>query len=152
LSPFYLFQVFSVTLWCIELYFYYAGVIFLASFISIIVTLKEMRDNYRKMREMSAYQSEEAVFRGAGEHISIVDNALRLQEGIKLFRSMVSSVDLVPGDLIEVRDNWTLPCDCILLNGSCIVNESMLTGESIPIVKTPLAYNDTVYNSLEDGK
>lgn len=55
LSPFYLFQVFSITLWCIELYYYYAGVIFLASFISIVVTLKEMRDNYHKMREMSAY-------------------------------------------------------------------------------------------------
>ena len=64
----------------------------------------------------------------------------------------MSSIELVPGDLIEVRDNWTVPCDCILINGSSIINESMLTGESIPIVKTPLSYTDAVYNSLEDGK
>lgn len=47
-----------------------------------------------------------------------------------------NSNEIVPGDLIEVQNDWTVPCDCILLNGSAIVNESMLTSESIPIIKT----------------
>lgn len=37
---------------------------------------------------------------------------------------------LVPGDVILVpSDGCFLPCDAILLAGTCIVNESMLTGE-----------------------
>jgi cation-transporting ATPase 13A2 len=31
-----------------------------------------------------------------------------------------------------------MTCDAVLLNGVCVLNESMLTGESVPVVKTPL--------------
>ena len=46
---------------------------------------------------------------------------------------------LVPGDVILIPETTsTMPCDAVLLNGTCIVNESMLTGESVPVIKTPL--------------
>lgn len=54
---------------------------------------------------------------------------------------IISSESLVPGDLISLQLNsdstieTVVPCDCILLAGSCIVNEAMLTGESIPHLK-----------------
>lgn len=43
----------------------------------------------------------------------------------------MSSADLVPGDCISLpADGMLVPCDAALLTGECMVNESMLTGES----------------------
>lgn len=50
----------------------------------------------------------------------------------------MDSAQLVPGDIIEIPERASLPCDLILLSGSCIVNEAMLTGESIPVMKASL--------------
>lgn len=45
---------------------------------------------------------------------------------------------LVPGDIILLpADGGIMACDAVLLSGSCIVDESMLTGESVPVTKTP---------------
>jgi P-type E1-E2 ATPase len=42
----------------------------------------------------------------------------------------VHSDMLVPGDVIEVpRRGCVMQCDAVLINGNCIVNESMLTGK-----------------------
>lgn len=42
----------------------------------------------------------------------------------------ILSTDLVPGDLMVIPSNGTImPCDAVLVAGTCIVNESMLTGE-----------------------
>lgn len=42
----------------------------------------------------------------------------------------VPSTDLVPGDVLLVpAHGCTMPCDAVLLEGNCIVNESMLTGK-----------------------
>ena len=52
----------------------------------------------------------------------------------------VSSVDLLPGDLISLKrtpgaETTLVPADCLLLRGSAVVNESTLTGESVPQMK-----------------
>lgn len=51
---------------------------------------------------------------------------------------IISSVDLVPGDLIDIQDLHTVPCDALVISGDCILNESMLTGESVPVSKVPV--------------
>lgn len=47
---------------------------------------------------------------------------------------------LVPGDVVHIpAHGCLLHYDAALLSGTCIVNESMLTGESVPVTKTQLS-------------
>lgn len=65
----------------------------------------------------------------------------------------ISSSELVPGDVIVVPDNSLMPCDMVLLTGSCIVNESMLTGESVPVIKNSVSPVNYVYDpSIDSAK
>ncbi len=66
---------------------------------------------------------------------------VRVSRGNGIFEE-VPSEKLVPGDIIEIPSNQEtmMSCDAVLLNATCIVNESMLTGESVPVVKTPLPH------------
>lgn len=52
----------------------------------------------------------------------------------------ISSTQLVPGDTISLVSPSlnTVPADILLLSGDAIVNESMLTGESVPVSKVPV--------------
>ena len=43
----------------------------------------------------------------------------------------------MPGDVVflSTSGGFMMECDAVLVEGTCVVNESMLTGESIPITK-----------------
>ncbi|CAD8092827.1 unnamed protein product [Paramecium sonneborni] len=151
LTPFYLFQIFSVCLWTIEKYYQYAIVIFLTSVISILVQFRETRQNFQKLRKMTSQDQIDYIFRGKND-IKIQNKFIIVDKSIVNNKQKLSSKEIVPGDLIEVRDDWIVPCDCILLNGSCIINESMLTGESIPIIKNPIQLNKLIYSPNNDCK
>jgi len=65
----------------------------------------------------------------------------------------VNSSELLPGDVVELPSGKVLPCDLILLTGGAIVNEAMLTGESIPVMKSNLTYNSQeVYSETQTAK
>ncbi|KDN71000.1 putative ATPase [Colletotrichum sublineola] len=126
--PFYVFQIASLILWSLDEYYYYAVAIFVMSFASIATTLIETRATMKRLREISRFECDVRVLRNG-------------------FWRYVSSSELVPGDVYEVSDpNLTqFPSDGLLLSGDCIVNESMLTGESVPVSKVS-ASDETMYN------
>ena len=51
----------------------------------------------------------------------------------------INSKNLVPGDVFTLKEGQNIPWDAILLNGESIMNEAMLTGESLPAVKEPIS-------------
>jgi cation-transporting ATPase 13A3/4/5 len=118
--PFYVFQIASLLLWSVDEYYYYAACIFIISVVSITTTLIETKQTMKRLRDIARFESDIRVLRSG-------------------FWRYVESSELVPGDIYEVTDPnlAQFPCDSLLLSGDCIVNESMLTGESVPVSKTP---------------
>ena len=53
----------------------------------------------------------------------------------------IQSDELLPGDVVSLarhqqhKEGTTVPADLLLLRGTCIVNEAMLSGESTPLLK-----------------
>jgi cation-transporting ATPase 13A1 len=50
----------------------------------------------------------------------------------------VQTTDLLPGDVVSVvrqTSETSVPADILLVRGTCIVNEAMLSGESTPLLK-----------------
>lgn len=43
------------------------------------------------------------------------------------------AADLVPGDIVEISLGDVVPADVILVSGSLLADQSMLTGESVPV-------------------
>ncbi|XP_071944606.1 polyamine-transporting ATPase 13A3-like [Antedon mediterranea] len=121
LNPFYMFQVFSCGLWFVEHYIFYAVCIIVISAVSLTISLYETHKQAVTLRDMVAHTSKVKILKSNG---SVCE---------------VDSQELVPGDLLIIPSNGCMmSCDAVLVSGNCIVNESMLTGESVPVTKTPL--------------
>ncbi|NXT84419.1 AT132 ATPase, partial [Zapornia atra] len=136
LNPFYIFQVFSIVLWVCDAYYYSAACIFLISTVSL---------------GLSLYETRKEADRGG---MMCLSTATLLLSSSFPEEMVVSSADLVPGDCFSLpADGMLVPCDAALLSGECMVNESMLTGESVPVMKTPLPASSqaagTVYSPEE---
>ncbi|KAG0173481.1 hypothetical protein DFQ30_007833 [Apophysomyces sp. BC1015] len=133
-SFFYIYQ--FTALW---LFYYFAywqvgiadtAVILVSAFVKVIVRLKsEIR--IKKMAEFT--------------------------DAVKIMRDgewkVLCTADLVPGDVFEVAEGKTTPCDAVVLSGNIVADESSLTGEPLPIRKFPLRREDnTTYDRMGAGK
>ncbi|CAH0549264.1 unnamed protein product [Brassicogethes aeneus] len=133
LTPFYIFQVFSLIVWFCEYYYYYTIAIIIMSVFGISTSIIQTRKNQKNLKGTVHSSDKAVVCRGNG-----------------LYQDIPTTY-LVPGDVIVIPKNGCeMQCDAILLNGSCVVNESMLTGESVPVTKNSLPKNNTPYNVKED--
>ena len=133
-DPFYLFQLYSVILWILTDYYLYSVIVIILTLASLFISIKETYSNLKKIEELSKY--------------SCPVNIYRKDSNGNLSIQKLSSLELVPGDLFEVPDEGiSLPCDSFLVKGSVVLNESMLTGESTPIIKTCLENTDEIFDS-----
>jgi cation-transporting ATPase 13A3/4/5 len=130
LNPFYIFTFAACGLWGYDDYMVYAIVIGVISVLGIAGTVWQAKASEIRLRKISRYELDVPVLRA-----SSTSSEPQWQT--------MSSKDLVPGDIIGVQGfaSKALPADMILLEGSCIANESMLTGESVPSGKVPVDAN-----------
>jgi len=135
LAPFFVFQVFCVGLWLLDDYWYYALFTLVMLFFFEMTVVRSRLRTVAKLRGMIKGACRVDVYRN-GHWIS------------------VESTELVPGDVCNVRtgsnneSGLILPCDLLLLTGSCVVNESMLTGESVPQLKEGVSDRDAHLSML----
>ncbi|XP_042231974.1 polyamine-transporting ATPase 13A3-like isoform X3 [Homarus americanus] len=131
LNPFYVFQIASITLWSFDNYVLYATCIFLVSCLSIIVSLHETRKQSQSVHDMveASNTSNISILRATPEETTV--------------EVEVNATELVPGDVVVLPSTGcSMPCDAVLISGNAIVNESMLTGESVPVTKTPITLSE----------
>ncbi|MBR7006397.1 MAG: heavy metal translocating P-type ATPase [Candidatus Methanomethylophilaceae archaeon] len=73
------------------------------------------------------------------------DEATVIRDGSE---ARIKASELAPGDVMVVRPGERVPADGVVVSGESSVNESMLTGESMPVDKRP---GDTVYGATVNG-
>ena len=85
----------------------------------------------RYLESVAIYQSGEAV-----------RSLLRLQPKTALVlrggvETEIDASQIVTGDTVVLRPGERVPADGVIMDGACLVDESLLTGESVPVEKNP---------------
>ena len=136
---FFAFQIYSIVLWNATEYYAYASLIAAMTIFDLLEETITNLSNLKSIRRMARYSIPIRVYR-------------KNQNGDNDILEIQSS-ELVPGDVFELPDDgMAIPCDCILLTGSIIINEAMLTGESTPIIKSHLPNIKQNFDEENDTK
>ncbi|KAJ3295791.1 hypothetical protein HK104_002306 [Borealophlyctis nickersoniae] len=126
-APFFVFQLFCVALWFLDEMWYYSLFTLVMLFVFESTVVFQRLKNLQEFRSMSIKPYPISVFRNGSW-------------------STIQSDALVPGDIVSVvrqKDDSPVPADMLVLDGSCIANEAMLSGESTPQLKESVAVRET---------
>jgi E1-E2 ATPase/Cation transporter/ATPase, N-terminus len=90
---------------------------------------------------------------GKSEEISDIEGFTVIRDG-QLKKIVLA--EIVPGDIVYLSDG-PVPADCLVLEGSCVVNEAILTGETVPQPKkaldlSALSIIDNTDTEIGEGK
>jgi P-type Cu2+ transporter len=78
-------------------------------------------------------RSRAGLSREIGEELLPITASRRVGEQVE----EVSAMDLAVGDTVVIRPGDQVPADGVVIDGNSAVNESLLTGESLPVPKAP---------------
>ncbi|XP_044764147.1 polyamine-transporting ATPase 13A3-like isoform X2 [Coccinella septempunctata] len=148
LGPYYIFQGFSLLLWFYDNYIYYAAAVLGISSYNIGQSVRQTRETEKRLWEtlhgsdMCEVQRVKKIRRGTDE------------EEVVITTEKLSTECLVPGDILVIpAHGCMMHCDAVLLSGNCVVNEAMLTGESVPVTKTAIPdEDDVIYDAKEHAR
>ena len=127
-NPFYLVQLFCIIAFIILEYTLYCEILIFSTIIILLFTLYETQSHIYFVNKLVSYSVDVNVRR-------------------KVKTSVMNSDNLVPGDILILPENdFILPCDVLLMTGTCIMNESFLSGESNPVFKSHIPKNGDKFN------
>jgi len=134
LTAFYLYQFCVYTVWIWFSYLVVGLVLVMVVVFSAMANVYLARKGQQTIRKMIEYTTDVQV-RRSGEWVT------------------VNAEELVPGDVIQVAgDNWVLPCDCMVLRGAVVLDESGLTGEAMPVRKAAPPSSPAPYSAVTHKK
>lgn len=134
-TAFYFYQFIMYSVWFWFSYLFMASVSMVIVVLGAVVSVYIQWNNEKTIAVLTEYETVVEVKRN-GQYVELNSNML------------------VPGDIVRLtKTHWNLPCDICLLAGSCILNESGLTGESMPVQKIACANDGSheVYDSEGAG-
>ncbi len=108
-----------------------AEAVFLLSFVFVVIgiTLAQERKTQRALESLRDLSAPRALVIRGGQELRI------------------SGRDVVLGDLLVLHEGDRISADAILLDGHLDANESLLTGEAVPVTKLPGAASNQLFAS-----
>jgi cation-transporting ATPase 13A1 len=135
-APFFLFQMLCVVLWSLDEYWIYA----LYTLGALLVF--ESTVAYNRLRGLerlrnAGHSGTDRVWVRRGTAVGEESDEAGGKYPAALWVPVLSK-ELVPGDIVSLSSGSTIPADIVLLQGSGVVDEAPLTGESTPQLKHEL--------------
>jgi magnesium-transporting ATPase (P-type) len=132
----------ACALWTYQAYYWYAGLLLFGILAALHFMTKATIDNLESLKLM------------VGKHSSVKTMDLYTSSSTSLYEDMAQSYSmsddqLVVGDHFLVAEDMLMPCDAVLVSGRVVMNESMLTGESIPVTKVAMSAGASASNSQQ---